>query len=297
MANPFDQFAIAPRPTAPGQAPQGVAPQSDLALGPSTEEQTDPNLHGEEFLKTLPSPSYATQVKAYAAGKLPIPAGFALKAPYFQKLIRDVGQYDPTFDATNYGARSALRKNYEGGGKNYQELQAIGTVAGHLHDMMEAADSLKNFEGGWPGSSILNAGLEKYRELSQDPRIDNFNTVRNAVSRELTKAYQGGHITDSAVGEFAKTLNAAQTPDQLKTVIGKLNDLLASKRTILEEGYRHVMGPHELPEEFRTDNTRTRKLFEDIGNWASGAGGAKKPAAPKPGKYVFDASTGNLVPQ
>lgn len=288
----------APAPGAPAAAGAGGAA---LAITPNEDENADPNLHGDDFLKTL-KPSYGYQVKAYAEGKMPMPAGFALKSPYFQKVMRDVTQYDPTFDATNFGARNALRKSYEGGGKNYQELQAIGTVAGHLENLTRAADKLDNWQNLGPLTSTANSLTQSWRELNQDPRLNDFNIAKNAVSRELTKAYQGGHITDSAVAEWQRDLNAAQTPQQLKTVIGQLNELLASKRLTLEEGYRQMMGPHALPEQFSTDNKRTRAIFEDISNWA--AGGKRNPAAqqnaapsPAPGKYIFDPASGELVKQ
>lgn len=269
-------------------------------MQPTHDATIDPNIHGDEFLKTLERPGYAAQVKQIAEGKLPIPGGFALQKPYFQKLLRDVVQYDPTFDATNFSARNAQRKNYLGGGKQFQELQAVATVAGHLHDLMERADRLDNVEGLGPLNAPVNAAIKGYRELSQDPRLADFEGTRNAVVRELTKAYQGGHITDSAVAEWMKSLNAAQTPTQLKTVIGTLNQLLASKRLAMEEGYRSTMGPNvPLPEDFSTVNARTQKLFEDVENWSAGAKkpSAKAAPAPKPGKYVFDPSTGELVAQ
>lgn len=302
----LSQFPLAPKPADPSNpGAAGTAPPSDLAI-PNTEPGAgvDPNVHGEDYLKTL-SPAYAGQVKMFAEGKAPLPGGFALKAPYFQKVLRDVTQYDPEFDAANYNARNALRKDYLGGGKRYTELQAVNTVAGHLENLMKAADGLDNFSGLGPLNSTANAALLGYREASQDPRIANFNTVKNAVTRELTKAYQGGHITDSSVGEWSKSLHAAQTPEQLRTVIGQLNDLLSSKRLAMEEGYRQTMGKSQLPSDYSTVNARTGKIFENVGNWAAGvkpaAGGATAaapaPAAPKPGKYVFDPNTGSLVPQ
>jgi hypothetical protein len=178
---------------------------------------------------------------------------------------------DPGVDATSYGARAAQRKNYMGGGKQYQELQAIGTVAGHLQNLMQSADALNNFQNLGPLNAIANNVKVGYENLSQDPRIAKFETDRNAVTRELTKAYQGGHITDSSVAEWQKSINSAQTPEQLHTVIGELNNLLMSKRQTLEEGYRQTMGPNApLPGDFSSVNERTRSIFDNVNNWANG---------------------------
>jgi hypothetical protein len=292
----LSQFPVvqAPPQAVPGQAPIQAAPPADLAIPPNADvDPANANLHGEDYLKTL-SPGYASQVKMFAEGKAPLPAGFALKSGYFQKVLRDITQYDPEFDAANFNARNALRKDYLGGGKRYTELQAVNTVAGHLQNLMKAADSLDNFEGYGPLTAPLNSALLGYREMSQDPRIANFNTVKNAVTRELTKAYQGGHITDSAVGEWQKSLNAAQTPEQLRTVVGQLNDLLSSKRLAMEEGYRQTMGKVQLPKDYSTVNERTGKIFEDVANWSAGAKPAARAPAPSTGPALKPGETTSI---
>ena len=291
-------------PGAPGM-PAAPAPASDLALSSSSDENAAvQNLHGEDYLKTL-SPGYASQVKMFAEGKAPLPAGFALKSGYFQKVLRDITQYDPEFDAANFNARNALRKDYLGGGKRYTELQAVNTVAGHLQNLMKAADSLDNVSGLGPLNAPVNSIVKGYREMAQDPRLANFDTVKNAVTRELTKAYQGGHITDSSVAEWQKSLHSAQTPEQLRTVIGQLNDLLSSKRLAMEEGYRQTMGKVQLPGDYSTVNARTGKIFQDVGEWSAGLKPAKgataaAPAATTapvaPGNYVYDPASKQLVP-
>ena len=73
-----------------------------------------PDVRVRAYLASLPAP-VASEVKAYAEGRRPFPTGFALKAPYFQSLIQMVGQYDPTFDAVNYNARSKTRNDFTSG--------------------------------------------------------------------------------------------------------------------------------------------------------------------------------------
>lgn len=247
--------------------------------GSSSATAGQSSLSGDEYLKTLP-PEIANQVKAYAEGRIALPAGAALKQPFWINMLNHVTQYDPSFDAGNYNARAAQRKNYMGGGKQFQELQAIGTVAGHLHDLMQTADKLDNYGG--PMSGPVNWAANKWREYNQDPRVTDFNVVKQAVTNELSKAYRGGQVTEGDVQEWQSNVSAAQSPQQLRTVVGRLNKLLMSKRQALEEGYKSTMGKMPLPEEFSTVNDRTRGLFGDIEKWSGmgGDGGPVKVTSP-----------------
>lgn len=187
-----------------------------------------------------------------------------------QKLAPVASLVDPSFDASQYPVRLATRKNYTSG-KQFQELQAINTVAGHLGNLAKSADALEN--SSFP---ILNQARNLYRQNTGDPRVDKFNTDKQAVSNELSKAYRGGHVTEGDVREWQSNINAAKAPPQLKSVIGEFNDLLMSKRQALEDGYRSSMGKAPLPSEFTSVSDHSREVFNRVAAWSQGA---KEPAA------------------
>jgi len=300
--NFLSQFPVVPQAAAqPGMAAPGApgapgaAPAADpgLALGGGGEgDLLNSDKHGDEFLSTLPK-GMALTVKAIAEGRSPYPAGFLQKTPFGQRLTTFTQQYDPEFDAGSYPARAAQRKNYLGGGKQYQELQSINTVAGHLQNLMSSADGLNNYEGLGPLNAPVNYARATYRGWEQDPALAKFNTDKQAVLTELGKAYRGGQVTESELRQWQSNLDTMSTPSQVRTVIGELNDLLASKRLALEEGYRGTMGQYNaLPKDFSSVNDRTRKIFDNVGAWSRGAkvstvnsglsdqGGSPAPAAP-----------------
>lgn len=284
----FDQFEIA--------SDFGSQQES-----PAVADRAGNGLTGEDYLKASVPESQHSIVRGLAEGRSPFPAGFLLRSPIGQRYMQWAGQYDPEFDATVFNARQAQRKNYEGGGKQFQEMQAITTVAGHLKSLMERADALHNFEGLGPLNAPANAVLHGYREMSQDPRLATFESTKNTVTNELAKAYRGGVVSDSSVREWEKTINAAQTPQQLRAVIGNLNELLSSKRYALEEGYKRTMGKNsKLPQDFTSESERSRKIFENIDEWSRGAkleGHAPSDVGtPKPGNYVYDPATKTLKP-
>lgn len=243
----------------------GDAPNQIPGLGGSSSPVAPgtPQVSGDDYLKTLP-PRLASQIQAIAEGReLVSPA--MTRTPQGINLLGAVTQYDPTFDASNATARAAQRKNYMGGGKQFQELQKINTVAGHLNDFMQAADALDN-----TSFPLLNSVKNSYLKNTGDPRIDRFNTVKQAVTNELSGAYRAGQITEGDVKEWQSNINSAQSPEQIKGVIGKMNDLLMSKRQALEEGYKQTMGATTPPAEFSSVNDRTRKIFDGIAKWSSG---------------------------
>jgi hypothetical protein len=81
----------------------------------------DETKSGPAYLATLPQ-NIATQVKALAEGRLPMPSSFALAKPYWQKMLQMTAQYDPTFDAATAPARKAAITAFTGNGRPRRSL-------------------------------------------------------------------------------------------------------------------------------------------------------------------------------
>ncbi len=81
---------------------------------PTGTQTADPTITGPTFLKTL-DPAEATKVQAIAEGRMQLPSGYFMRSPQGHKLLSDIAQYDPTFDAVNYNARAATRKDFTAG--------------------------------------------------------------------------------------------------------------------------------------------------------------------------------------
>ncbi len=192
-------------------------------------------LTGDDFLKTLPS-QVASEVKAYAEGRRPFPAGFALKSPYFQSMIQMVGQYDPTFDALNYGSRSKTRNAFTSG-KEAAQVNALNTVLGHLDKLSDAAEALNN--GSVP---MLNSITNALSKSIGRPNVTNFETIKKAVADEVTKVWRqaGGSVEDVRTAQ--ENLKASNSPDQLRGAIATYGELLQSKLGSLEDQYKQGMG-------------------------------------------------------
>lgn len=193
------------------------------------------DLHGDEYLKAVPS-SRASLIKGYADGRIAFPGSFSLRSPYWQKMVADITQYDPSFDAVNYSSRSATRKDFTSG-KSAQAITSFNTAIGHLGTLDKAADALNNTSFP-PANRIANA----YKGATGDPRIVRFNTAKQAVADELTRAFRGtgGNVSD--IKGWEESLSAANSPAQLHEAVKQAVDLLRSRIEAVGQQYRRGMG-------------------------------------------------------
>jgi hypothetical protein len=205
------------------------------AAGPAPPAGQGQGLTGDAFLKTLP-PSVANEVKAYAEGRRPFPAGFALKAPYFQSLIQMVGQYDPTFDAVNYNARSKTRNDFTSG-KSSQTINALNTVTQHLNRLSDSADALSN---SW--SPVYNTVANFVSKQSGNKQVTQFETDKKAVVDELTRAWRQAGGSEGDIKSWSSVLDAANSPTQLHGAIAEMGHLLEGKLSALQSQYQQGMG-------------------------------------------------------
>lgn len=228
-----------------------------------------PGLTGDAFLKTLPTPLQA-QVKALASGRQPFPTGAIMKTPYGQNLLNAVSQYDPSFDAVNYGARAKTRNDFTAG-KSAQSINAMNTVAGHLESLSDAADRLNNT------SVPLANGVKNWLENSTgDPRVKQFEATKKAVVDELTRVWRGNGGSEGDIKSWAASLDAANSPQQLHGVIGQIGELIGSKINALGEQYKQGMGTTGEPIQLVTP--KTQAVFAKL---QQRAGGEPASAAPQ----------------
>ena len=211
---------FAPVTQAGGQGqPQGYADNS--------------NLTGEEFLKTLPEKTQGV-VKGMLDGRVELPAS-AFRSKDGMELMAAAQQVDPTFDQTTYKTRLATRKDFTSG-KSAQSITAFNTVLGHMETLANNSDALKNSD--YP---LWNKVANTYVSSQGDDRVQNFTTAKKAVIGELVKAFNG-HVSEGQLKEWEETIDASNSPAQLKAATKTLTELLGSKINALGEQYSNGMG-------------------------------------------------------
>lgn len=230
---------------------------------------------GEAYLATVPK-NLATQIKALSDGRLPLPSSFALKSPYWQQMLQMTAQYDPTFDAANAKTRAATRVAFTSG-KQAQNITSFNTVLGHLDSLDKSIDQLGN--SGFPlWNKVANFAAYESGDSKFQVAYKNFTASKNAVARELTRAFRmsGGNVSD--IKDFEGELSAADSPDALHATVKKYVDLLASRINALGEQYNAGMGRSSDPINLLDPHARQvfqRLLGEGAGAPSQGWGKAK----------------------
>lgn len=188
-------------------------------------------------------------VDAILAGRMAVPTGFALRSPYWQDVIERVAQKDPTFDATKYGARAAARRTFASG-PEARNVTAINTVIGHLGTLDEAATALQNGD-----IRTLNSIQNRIATELGDPRVQNFDTAKQAVAEETMRVFRQVGASESEARAWGERITSSGSPQQLRGVIKTLGDLLDSRveaigrqfdRTVNQDGNPARVDPKNL---------------------------------------------------
>jgi hypothetical protein len=235
------------------------------------------NLTGDEFLKTL-SPGMQGQVKALAEGRLAFPTGMAMRSPMAQATLQAVAQYDPTFDATNFQARNKAHTAFTNGtSMPSQSINAINTTIGHLGQLADAGDKLNNVGGI---GTFLNTPLNAAVAASGDARVNNFNTLREGVAKELTRVYRGTGGSEADIQAWKEQINSSQSPEQLKGAISTAMHMLGSKLDSLKDQYKSSTGLNSTPDFLTPAAQKAMTKLANGGIDVSGVGDAAAPATP-----------------
>ncbi|CAA2139601.1 hypothetical protein [Hyphomicrobium sp. ghe19] len=260
--------------------PNGGLPQQQAATGQPL-QPTPQGASGEDYLKTLPKPM-ADQVKAIAEGRIPIPGGFALKTPYWQQMMTHISQYDPTFDAVNYNARAKTRNDFTSG-KSAQNITSFNTAIGHLDELDHAIDGLDNSD-----YTAVNAATNATSGVNADraKRLAAFNTARNAVVEELTRAFKGTGGSLTEVQEWEKLIDPKASPAALKQTVKTAVNLLASRIDSVGEQYSKGMGTTADPVKLLSSKAQKtwKKWNPDAEPEQPAASGAPRATVPQPGE-------------
>lgn len=192
-----------------------------------------------EVLEEL-EPHQASQVRAIAEGRMPLPSGAALRAPAMQRLLYWVSQYDPTFDAVNYNSRSRTRQDFTSG-RSAQNITSFNTAINHLSSFEKSIDKLEN-----TNIPIVNTIGNWVRTNTGDTKIQaartEFQAAKTALTEELTRAFRGtgGNVHD--IKNWEKTMSDADSPAALRSSVKTAIELLRGRINEVTTQYNRGMG-------------------------------------------------------
>lgn len=224
---------------AAAQSAEIKAKQDQEAYNTAHPKGLNSTVMGQDFLKTLPTPDQEL-VKALADGRLAFPAGFALKAPWWQQKLQEVAQFDPSFDATNYNNRAKARGALLTG-KLGSSANALNTAIGHVGMLGEQGDETASHN-----FTPVNV-VENY--LSQtfgSPGVTNFRDTAQKLADELESAYRNGGGAEQGVVRQLRSLDPNMSAAQKQGIIKNALELLSSKQAA--NLYQYNLGSGGKPE-------------------------------------------------
>ena len=167
---------------------------------------------------------------------------------------------NPAFDQKNYAAVQKMQEEYAStrpttaGGNNI----AYNTAVHHLGMAYDAAVALQN--GNLPA---VNGVANYFSQQTGKKVVPNFNAIKAALVGELGKTFKGGPPDIPERADLEKTINAAQSPDQLihSGVLQTYAGLLQGKLQANDSHYFTISGRH--PKGLSDDETQN--VFQKLG--------------------------------
>jgi hypothetical protein len=230
------------------------------------------NLTGDAYLGTL-DPQRRNVVQAVIDGRYPVPTGRAATSPEWMAVVRDATQADPTFDAGNYPARAAARKDLTGAGPGVKQIQSLNTLAGHINDLVETSGKLKN-----KSAPIYNAITNFALTNLGDPRSPNFERAADTVAGEFAYLLKGGVPSVSEIQEQRRLLTPNMSPEQLKDQVRIIASQVESRLNAVQERANQGLGLGAR--DVQVIAPQSRALFDRL---SSGGGAGSKTAMPPNG--------------
>lgn len=252
--------ATAPVSINGGQSQQGQSSASALGAKPSGTWEVDPltgqrvyapkyanpgdvlNPQGTGGSLSAPDQAIAEKIAAY---EMAPPSLAGMKNPRIANIMASVADQHPEYDATQYATKQAALKQFTPSGKAGMTIRSLSVASDHLDTLASAADAMKN--GNLP---LVNQVANFFGTQTGNTSQGAFNAVKNIVGDEVVKAVVGsaGGVSDRE--ELKKSLNDAQTPQQLADVIRRYRELMGAQKSALQADYENSTGKTDFATRF-----------------------------------------------
>jgi hypothetical protein len=264
-------------------ATTSASPLADLETARSS------GVTGEALYGYLP-PTMRNTVKAMIEGRQPLPSTAAMRSPATLALIDAAHAVDPTFDATSWAARQAGAKDFTSG-KSSEMVRAANQTLAHVGSLLDAMDNLKN--GRFP---MVNAVGNYVNEQMGAGQPGAFRTNAHAVAEEMSKVFKGANLSDAEIRQWESNLSENMSPEQQRTQIAKLSELLHGSLAALEEKRAAAIGPMAAEKAGPVIKEEGQRVLARIDNWVKQNGSANAaPAGVQEGATATNPQTGQKI--
>lgn len=202
---------------------------AQYTAGVTAPEGTNP-----EVLAQLPA-MVASKVRAIDEGRASMSS-----IPMKERgtMLGYVTSYDPNFDQTVWTARNKQQADMSTNGNAGKMILAVNQLLPHLKTASDKAAALDN--GNYPGG---NAVKNWFATATGDPRVGNFETVREVAAMDAARLLRGsGAMAEKDIEFWRDNLKAAGSPAQLQEKIKLLSDdLMGARISSIQHSYRTNM--------------------------------------------------------
>jgi hypothetical protein len=222
--------AMAPRPAAAPAPAIANAPAGDTISGKQIPlgQAINQGLTGPDLLAVMPK-TLAGQVSAILEHRAAPPSGNTTRSSQLMQLVQAA---DPTYDAQQYKTKQGIETAFTAGLPS-RTLKSINVADDHLKVLNSTIDALQNGD-----VKLLNQLGNAIATQMGAPAPTDFNGVKTIVADELVKAILGGA---GALGDrkaIQDTVSSANSPEQLRSMIKRYQQLMDGQRTGLAEQYK-----------------------------------------------------------
>ena len=211
---------------------------------PPVDPATGQPMTGETYLATLP-PERAAQIKAMDEGRMNFPTGLALRSPYFQHMLNQLYQYNPEASAQTATAVKAFNTGQQG-----NQTRFLNVAVDHLGTLDKLTDALQNHD-----VKALNSIGNYWQSQTGSTAPTNFNTAKQIVGDEVTKAVLGAGGTGADREKAQSVIDAANSPEQLKGAIKTYQQLMTGQLNGLKQQYETSTGRKDY-DKYLTGNAK-----------------------------------------
>jgi hypothetical protein len=188
--------------------------------------------------------------QAIATGKLAPLSGFALARPSAQNIMARVVQINPDFDPTQFQTRQKAEKDFATG-KQGNTVRSFNVALAHLDTLDQLSDALNNKD-----MQLINKIGNTWTQQTGGAAPTNFEAAKKIVADEIVKAIvgSGGGVGDREAA--AKTVDAANSPAQLKGVIKTYKELMRGQIGGLRQQYESTTGKTDFDTKYLSESGR-----------------------------------------
>lgn len=196
----------------------------NLRAGVSGDGSVDPNLQ-----------KVAQQIATY---RLPPPSGLNARSPRGMQLMAAVSDIDPTYDATQYGAKKAALTSLTSG-KDGQTLDQTNTAVQHLTQLKGLLGALNTGD-----VQIINQAKQAYQTATGDPAPTNAAVVANMAAGEVNKVVTGGPGAEADRDLSRAAVQLKGSPEQQQGAMDQIIGLMAGRLNSTRNRFQQAkLGP------------------------------------------------------